>query len=509
MAHEASVIQGTSKRATRTYASVTPGICILGLAPFGVDPLNTDFVLQSAGHRWARETPPLDYERFSEFAAFSIKLIRDLTETMIPVVSFSSWLDHLPRPERDKQQLRDLYTAGQKPRVQTSRSFVKDEFYASFHDTASGEQTNRPKPARWINPQSDTFLVTFGPLLHALEVLIFTHPCFVKYLTPTEKARSIASLVGDLLGTDFTSFESAHCASMWFMFFAALLPMVQRALVRDYAYLPAEAWTWYIHIVASVNRCGIVSLKLFIAVISRLRSGDPGTSLFNTLLNFCLLCFAYWKTFGRVPDYARLLRVDGDDGKIAAAINLAFLRGLGVTVKPDVRLWPRSPPFCSAWGVEGALIYEPLGRIMRFFWLRRRHIQMRRGKQLALLWARALSMSYECSGCPLLGVLSHRVLDLLPQPRRRDDFWMRHLGSYEYTLFKRATRPPLHISPAAREMMAVQLNIDVDTQLACERELSRLAMGDNICPMLEHLCGTFAWRKYVHPLSSTRKFFTF
>ena len=237
--------------------------------------------------------------------------------------TFDEWIEHARYTHARKDQLRQAYAMGEKPkRWLICKSFIKREFYPSF------------KPPRTINSRVDNYKAFAGPWFHWVEKsMIKQCKSFVKGLNPTDRIVRISeTVIGKFFyGSDFSRFESQMTKDT--------MEICEMQLYRHFG-LPER----YLAPLTGENelRFGGVTAK----VEATRMSGDMCTSIGNGFTNLMVNLYAA-HVLGAVCTGV----VEGDDGLFATDIlpSEELISELGFKMSVDRVSNLGDAGFCSSW----------------------------------------------------------------------------------------------------------------------------------------------------------------
>jgi len=320
-------------------------------------------------------------------------------------LDFDKWLAQRPYPQSRKDELKRAHEStpsGPTRKHLIAKSFAKDEGYPE------------PKWPRWINSRTDVYKCFVGPVISAIEHVLFQQPDFVKYVPASDRARYIqeilSQLPGDLLATDYTSYESTHG------------PDVLAAIVgRFYLYMtsrhPEARRRMIFHLRA---RMGPQKLRMrdFTILLGRaiLLSGEMDTSLNNGLCNLITFYALYTE---HVPDFdfQTVLGVfEGDDGLCRVPKQFipttADYERYGAKCKIELPSRIELASFCGCVvdTATNVLVTDPAMWLAELPYTKRTEVLCTAARARLLVLARAMSAAYQYNGCPVISPIAWSII---------------------------------------------------------------------------------------------------
>lgn len=351
--------------------------------------------------------------------------------------------------------------------------FIKTEFYSTF------------KFPRWIMSRKDQFKVFFGPIVKAMEKVVYTRPEFVKHMTMAERAERVHQLDG--AGrvpyiADFSSFESsfipAVMAACEFELVDALVPWWVR---KEYAQ----------NVLSGLNELTILTLLVLVHLQGRRMSGEMSTSLFNGVANLMLTKFIVHRKKGKVN-----ILVEGDDSvftttvpvqpadyeKLGFSVKLIEVESATMPIPVDKTIESGSVAFCGiVFSRDGQAMKEPRKFLQGFGWTHS-FIHAGQGLMMQLLRAKALSACFEAPNCPIIGQMARCALEktagVVVEERVLDEVYNPHAAvGYERSVLRSTKVPEFSPSFETRESFAAVYGITIEQQLEIE---SAIREGDMV-----------------------------
>lgn len=451
-----------------------------GYAPICFDSCDPLTVKKGCEQRVLRIAPTPNGQELARYRAFCrrkfTKWFKNTLGEAKPM-PFQEWLESL----LDINQLRrfqleqaDKDNRGGPPPLSVAARvvcFIKTEFYATF------------KFPRWIMSRKDRFKVFFGPIVKAMEKIVYSRPEFVKHLTMEQRAARTAE-IDKAGGTPFISDVSAYESSF----------IREVMIATDFELLDAMAswWVWREYaenVLAGMNELTIRALFVLLILEAHRMSGEMCTSLFNGMANLMATKYLVHKKKGKVD-----ILVEGDDSVFRSTVKLtpADYAQLGFDVKLvevqsaclpipiDKTIEPGSVAFCGiSFSSDGQALKEPRKFLQGFGWT---HSFIHAGSDIMqqLLKAKSLSACYEAPNCPIIGKMARVALSTvssvnLTERIAREMYNVHSLPGFEFSkLMGRATDVPAFAPTLqTRESFATLFGIAVEQQLAIEEAIER------------------------------------
>lgn len=320
---------------------------------------------------------------------------------------FEEWLRTRHYTEKRKAELRkiheeivDLLERNDEGELKNFKVklFCKDENYVDF------------KLNRGIYAREDVAKVFFGPACAKIEEILYQQPEFIKHVPVKDRGDYIFKRLYEdgarYVATDYSSYEchfdKARMENCEFVLYEHVLSSTARGkVILD---IMAE-------VLQGDNR---VYSRFFKGTVkARRMSGEMTTSLGNGFGNLmmmtdvCLSLGIDWDDIIGV--------VEGDDGLFrftGVTPTKADFNACGCDIKLDTYLRISDASFCGLLfdEVDRQVIKDPYDIICSIGVLSKQYSNARRGKQLALLRAKALSTLYQYPGCPVIAEMSKHIL---------------------------------------------------------------------------------------------------
>jgi len=379
--------------------------------PPKADPYDRLNLLMGVSRRVAKTMPVADPARMERFAHFCQQYF---AATLSPLPADSSmdvedWLSKTSYSDARKDELRRVARemVAYKRKHQKAKSFGKDEHLADY------------KTIRIISSRSDAHKVTVGPMIKAVEKVVFgAWPEVIKKIPLPERPKYISEIFSSLEGliyeTDYRSYEATHTpAFVLACYFHLLLHMLQNhsdGLRRMRIHLAARFGK-------QILNFADFQVVLFLAI---LLSGEMDTSLNNTVANkmACLFLCSENAQRARVPfDVYRTHGVfEGDDGlaklnPLIAPTALDFA-SIGADCEVQIRTDISSSTFCGICfdEVDLAPLTDIRDALGTFAWSHTPDSNAALRRRTELLIAKAYSYAYQYPGCPVLYPMACSIL---------------------------------------------------------------------------------------------------
>lgn len=456
-----------------------------------------EMLRNGAMHRAGRKLPKITMENFWErFQAFVKEHIlpefQGETLDYDEEINFEEWLSKTNYPEWRKTELRKVYdsliTIEDKANF-IVKLFMKDEFYPGI------------KHGRGIYARVDQAKCIFGPIIKKIEEIVYKHPAFVKHVPVDERPKYIFERLfrpgGKYLATDYTSFEAHLSKEM----FKMIEYFIYRSLIGKSNSRMTYIMSLMEHVVSGRN---IIKNKYFSGYIdARRMSGEMTTSLGNGLVNYCLMKFACY-----VQDIDTVGVVEGDDGLFVIAGNCIFdetvFDQMGCKIKLDVHSSLETAGFCqNVFDInECRNVVDPIKILCNFGWCQTKYLRASNKTKMKLLRVKALSMLFQCAGCPIVHALASRLLYLTrsynignQMDKTFSGFWERQLkADIEKMNVREKLKTP--VTQASRMLMAEKFGIPVCSQLAIEENIKTWSLGENVYSLILAHCPDVAVDMY-------------
>lgn len=386
--------------------------------------------------------------------------------------SFYTWIEKKNYPRWRKEELTAAYESmhGATDSFDfTVGGFIKDECYPEY------------KHARGINARNDRAKTLFGPIFSLIEDEVFKLHFFIKKIPKNQRAQFLKDFIYDPTScfaiSDFTSFE-AH-------FIKLIMQIIERPL---YKYMTQKLdkhkifMYFYDTYILGINK---VKFKYYKVNIEATRmTGEMNTSLGNGWANLMLYLFTLYKSGIGIDELLRYpLGVEGDDG--LARIRKGKFRNeiftnLGFNVKLSIVPNIEEASFCGNVFDPDDMVIIPniIEALLELGWGSATYSRSKITKKLGFLRAKAFSLIYEYSGCPLLQPLAHRIIfltrNLTAMYRNTRDLYQTERNNTLKNFIRNNELPNKPISLRTRFMVEKLQGITVDSQIILEKFFSEL-----------------------------------
>jgi len=425
----------------------------------------TENKIAAFGGRLYKEVPTPEKQtllRFAKFVAQDVKQFRPLTVDDIQTPL--EWIESRKRPGSWKEEMKraldacdgDVFGVLNSRHLRDVDSHIKDEYYPEF------------KYPRGINARVNANKILFGPLISAMENVVYENPHFIKHVPVKDRPDYIFSMIGTckwFMCTDYSSFEGS--------FRLRLMRILERAFFAHMvSALPIALRDRYLQ---AFDTCsGKKKLKMgevHGSCVGLRMSGEMWTSLHNGISNLLAARFVHSEL-----GVACRGVVEGDDGLFgyerAEDIPTADkFRALGFDIKIVTTQHITEASFCGIVfdPVTGVNTCDPREFIAALAWLPGKYGAFKRSKLLALQRAKAMSYLYQYPGCPIIQAAAASVLRLT---RSINIDWVFEksgfFNAYEEDMFlgMRAELKP--VAATTRALMESAFGIDPATQIMAE-----------------------------------------
>lgn len=399
---------------------------------------------------------------------------------MTYVPSFEEWLAQSNYNEARKRALIEAKPLFDRRYANVCKCFVKDEAY------------DEEKYARGIMSYEDTVKANLGPVVHAAEKLFFSEPFFVKGMSNAERDERLRSLfTGEVLGTDFTSFE-AHHRGIYAELFAEFIGYMLGGIQDNPETLDAVRLIQDLVLGKNVARFRGVT----VTVDQRLMSGALWTSFQNSFLN--LMVLKYLRSRSADQGHASFdvpnTLVEGDDGIMTPFVwdsNLVASMGLRLKLERSAEF--KYASFCGRVVDEHSCVGDPLKVLLKLMWYPTKYISRSPKVMASLLKARAMSYLESYPGCPVISIVCWKIIrDLRSIDERVGESLLRtdtyRLPTLKTPLDLRA-EPSIH---ADTRMLVEELyGLTIDQQIAIERSYDRFTVSLPFAWSREYVCNVY------------------
>lgn len=445
------------------------GPVLQGIAPPIADTNDWETMLWGCEKRFLARPPPVAHDVLCEFEDFvSAELQRMFVPlTLCQIPTQSEWLE---KSNYSGPRRRELEKAGTEALGET---WYEDE-YVLLNGFGKRETYLQYKPPRGINSRSDEFKLWAGPLISAIEKVVYSHPEFIKHVPVKDRPAYIRDFLGDNPGpyyvSDFSHFESHF------------IPKMQRACegqLYEYMLQNTGYGRTYARILQGTNT---IRYKNFTISVEGIRmSGEMSTSLGNGFSNLMIWRFLAHKHGLKVKGV-----VEGDDGLFAQCggdrvLTSDDFKELGFEVKIEVHQDLLTASFCGiSMSEDMCSLTDPRKVLLNFGWSHSPSAGPSPRVRKGLLKAKAISLLYEHPRCPILSKLAFRVCqcESAIKPRFDCNWYERTLAdeaiAYSGWAFDEYKKG---VSELARTKFEALYGISVETQLELESLLDSYREG--------------------------------
>lgn len=335
------------------------------------------------------------------------------------------------------------------------KSFMKDENYVAW------------KHARAINSRTDEFKCAIGPLIGAIEHIVYQNPAFIKHVPVRDRAKFIYERLyrpgASYAATDYTAFES--------LFTKEVMEACEFVL---YEYMCQHLPAIYMSLLNVLKGYTVCEFKNFKVKLEATRmSGEMNTSLGNGFSNLMFMLFmAELKGMKNVVGV-----VEGDDGLFVGDGQWPSeedFQKLGLIIKMEIHEELNSASFCGLiFDLHDQMnVTDPIEVVCSFGWTTRQYARSKSSKLKMLLRAKSLSLAYQYPGCPVIqelalyGLRMTKSYDLRHYAREGNmSMWDRE-QLLEALSAGKLTFPEPGIG--TRELVARKFGLDISDQLSLE-----------------------------------------
>jgi len=379
------------------------GIHVEGAANFWPDTSSQHSAMLGVVKRIGTKMPDIDEQMFKEFMDFSVDFIcNNFKDCILPMdvdLSVETWLENCNNYRQcRKDQLMKTYEEFIK--------LVNKDLDVESH--AKYESYTEPKFFRGIFSRTDTFKLYFGPICAAIGKILFSKHWFVKYDSIEKKVQRMKETFDKdfikIFSNDFSSFEATFVEKLMNLELFFFWFCLQNLAVRD------EVMSVLYRIKQGQNK---LKFRTFVAyLIAKRYSGEMDTSLSNSIVNLCLMCFLLHKA-GHPPsfyieEFPPTVEGDDSEGAYIHELDPDILKKLGANAKIEVFNTYSEASFCGVcFGSEdGSIVKDPIKVLLDFGWTNYRYIGSNKTSRLKLIKAKSLSLLYNYPGCPILRSLA-------------------------------------------------------------------------------------------------------
>lgn len=445
---------------------------------------------EGAVKRYCSNPPQPDRELTRKLEQFVKSWLDRNMRPLLPdeVPTFEEWLSSTNYPEWRKVELRAalvrLEETGLVNKHRKVKSFVKREAYPEY------------KYARCINARSDAFKVFSGPIFKAIEKQLFARDEFIKKIPVEDRPKYIMDRLNiagrKIVATDYTSFEA--------LFTRKMMEAVEMQLYRHMTSGLRDGNEWFNEIHDTLTGRNLCQYRDFtVSVLAKRMSGEMCTSLGNSFSNLMFMLFACEQN-GSVCTGV----VEGDDGlfSIAGPVpSSAFFESMGLNIKLEEHDQIETASFCGLVfdPVDLVNVRDPRAVLADFGWVDGEYAFARSSKLRVLLRCKALSLSVQYAGCPIVGALADYGLRVTTRDDIRHYVANARLDEFVREKLQRAHRlypkGRQYVEPPMRTRLLVQklYGISVDQQIFIENSLRSLTV---LKPLEVELSHPKVWAEY-------------
>lgn len=442
-----------------------------GATPPRPDPGHLASNLAGVAKRVATSTPKPNRKLRREFTRYVALWLRRNYRPLETdeVLDVESWLKEAPYSEARKTELRRVWTdCGGKPTkkmLAVVKSFIKDESYPEY------------KFPRGIYSRSDAAKCLFGPLVQSVSKRLFSMHWFIKKIPVADRPVAIYDKLykpgSRYIYTDYTSFE-AH-------FTADLMECCENQLFK-HATSKLGGDPGAIASLMAATKTGIQNIifKTFNVKMEAGRmSGEVDTSASNGFTNLMLYLFASYKA--GCPEAKVTGFVEGDDGIFrndGPFPTEKVFEELGMTIKIGLTDKLERASFCGqVYDIEDKIVVTDIKeQVCRLGWTNKKYVRAKDNVLLELLRAKGFSLAYQYNGCPILGVLGNKILELTSHVQIRKsiidqmDFWER--TKFDWALSSQVPQKVPGLS--TRQLVEELYNISILDQQDIENKIGEM-----------------------------------
>jgi len=461
--------------------------------------------------RAARVMPTVDVLQYFRFMRFVERLCEHLFPdrlSSVTDVTFDTWLAQLKFPQKHKDELRDIFEQQLTEPILIKKlqmwfdkrskidAFVKDETYEEY------------KIERMIYARCNASKVMLGPIVKAIEHEVYQQPAFIKHVPVKDRAKYICDMLEesgeDYIVTDYSKFESGFTTANIYACEYKLYEHMLREVDGGTKFLALiRAWVMNWNLVSvSASNSPDSSFAFLAAILGRRMSGEMFTSLGNGFRNFCnFMFFCLLNKYGPnvdgwdLSDVGTLFRmvVEGDDGAGRCPQEYrptaAQFASLGWEIKLEVVESISEASFCgNVFAPEDMInVTDPIKVLIRTPWGKADLNKATRKTRHAYLRAKAYSLAYEYSGCPIVSAYANYLLLITAgvDPRKAasleknaDHRRVSQTEAIEYyermqDVVRATGVPVVPVGNATRYLVERLYGISVEEQVRAESELGR------------------------------------
>lgn len=461
----------------QTYSPISKRLPLFyqGATPPRPDPGHLPTSIAGVAKRVATDTPAPCRKLRREFQRFVALWLRRNFRPLNndEILTFEEWLEQAPYPTSRKEELRRVWDeCGGKPSKQMLelvKSFIKDECYAQY------------KFPRGIYSRSDAAKCLFGPLVQSVSNQLFSLHWFIKKIPVADRPVAIYDKLhkpgSKYIYTDYTSFE-AH-------FTAELMEICENQLYKYATSRLSGAAAEVANTMAQTKKSiQFIVFKTFNCRMKAGRmSGEMDTSASNGFTNLMLYLFASFKAGCKESKITGF--VEGDDGLFrndGPYPTEDLFKNLGMTIKIGITDRLERASFCGqVYDIEDKIVVTDIReQVCRLGWTNKKYTRASERVATELLRAKGFSLAYQYNGCPILGVLGLKILELTQGVTIRQSI-IDQMDYWDLQKFYQATASEINVKRtgiSTRQLVEELYSITIDEQVEIEETIASMtALG--------------------------------
>lgn len=449
-------------------------ICYEGATP--PRPSQGDLLSSISGvaHRVASETPQANRRLMREFKRYvSLWLRRNISPLSADkILNFDEWLEGTTYSEGRRQELRRVWSSCDsrpKPsKLRQVKCFIKDEPYVCY------------KMPRGIFSRADAAKCLYGPVVQSISNELFKLDWFIKKVPVKDRPMAIYDKLyktgSTYCFTDYTAYE-AHfkrdlmncCENLLFRYMTKRLDAQTRGVVQSMI----TTKTGTNKIIFKVFSCNIEACRM---------SGEMDTSLSNGFTNLMLYLFTSFKA--GCPDSCIKGFVEGDDGLFrndGPFASTELFEQMGMSIKIGLTDKLEHASFCGqVYSIEDlSVVTDVKEQVCRLGWTTKNYVNATEKTKMELLRARGYSLVYQYGGCPILGILGKRILELTHGITIRSSILDR-MDAWDKSRMIEAMQWQGQVKPpgiSTRQLVEELYHIPISEQLDIEGRIETMGLG--------------------------------
>lgn len=384
---------------------------------------------------------------------------------------------------------------------------MKDETYPDY------------KHVRGIFSRTDEFKCVFGPMVKAVENVLYDLPQFIKHVTVSERPDYIMAYLfrpdAQYSATDYTSFESS---------FVPELLKSTSFILYDYMFRHNPEYNNLmkcLKVISGTNVCYFKHLKF--KILGTRMSGEMDTSLANGFTNLMVYLFLMSEK-GVDPSQVKMV-VEGDDGLASTPGNVFPTKEdfaqLGFNIKIEIHNSIETASFCGMVfdRLDRINITNPLEVIYTMGWLPNRYVKASHATKCAILRCKALSAAHQYPSCPIIWSYSQYILKLTRQfhgaakdmlkknvfnTYERDGFLKAFKAHEDDHALKAESRIPIRkCTERTRQLVEDRFQISVHDQLTFEKFCDERSVLEPFRPSMLEKYLPESWIDYYYTYGRT------